>query len=319
MKLIDLHKRSIEHGIAADPRNKAQLQRFLQKEIDKQKGLKGFAKECADATLQWNPYHDSRVLYDNAKDVRHLAVGIDIEVPELVLLDRLREKGHKIDACLIHHPEGRSLAELDKVMDLEIDLLADLGVPVNVTESCLGGHQQKIYRSIHAQNLFRIERTAELLDIPIFNCHTPTDNLAWKFIETKISSKSYDTLGEVVDALHKIEEYAYYAKKGNPCFVALGSPNGRTGKIAATEFTGGTNGPEEYVEAQARAGIGTIISMHATEKSIEAAKKHHINYIQCSHMASDTLGVNLMLDKLCKDEPKLEILELSGFIRVTRK
>lgn len=319
MKLKDLHKKTIEYGKVADPRSKKQLQKFLDKEKAKQKDLKGFKKDCADATLTWNPYHDSRILYDNGKDVKHLMVGIDIEMPELLLVDRLREKGQKIDACFIHHPEGISLAELDKVMDLEIDLLAELGVPVNVSEAHLSPHRGKIWRSIHAQNLFRVERFAELLDVPIFNCHTPTDNLAWQFIEQHISAKEFDCLQDIVDALHKIPEYEYFAKKGNPCFVAHGNPQGRTGKIAASEFTGGTNGPEQFTEQKAKAGIGTVISMHATEKAIEEAKKHGINYIQCSHMASDSLGVNLMLDKLQKDDPKLNIIEVSGFKRFKRK
>lgn len=318
MKLKDLHKKTIEYGKAADPRTKEQLAKFLKKEEDKQSKLKGKKKTYTDETLAWNPYHDSRILYGADANVTRIAVGIDIEAPELLLIDRLREKGEKIDAAFIHHPEGRSLADLEKVMDLEIDLLATLGVPVNVSESALSPHQSRIYRSIHAQNLLRVGRTAELLDIPCFNCHTPTDNLAWRFIEQHLQAKEFDTLEEIVNALHEVDEYDYYAKQGNPCMIAKGSGNSRPGKIAVSEFTGGTNGPEDFIEAQARAGVGTIITMHATEKSIEAAKKHHINYVQCSHMASDSLGVNLMLDKLLKDEPTLEVLELSGFIRFAR-
>jgi hypothetical protein len=41
--------------------------------------------------------------------------------------------------------------------------------------------------------------------------------------------------------------------------------------------------------------------------------------IQCSHMASDSLGVNLLIDLLQKEDKKLEILPMSGFIRVARK
>ena len=58
--------------------------------------------------------------------------------------------------------------------------------------------------------------------------------------------------------------------------------------------------------------------MHAAEKVLEAARKHHVNIIQCSHMASDSLGVNLMLDALSKKEKKLRTIEVSGFMRVKR-
>jgi hypothetical protein len=55
------------------------------------------------------------------------------------------------------------------------------------------------------------------------------------------------------------------------------------------------------------------------DKSLEEAKKHHINVIQVCHMAAGTLGVNLLLDQIEKTEPKLKVFELSGFVRVKRK
>jgi hypothetical protein len=36
-------------------------------------------------------------------------------------------------------------------------------------------------------------------------------------------------------------------------------------------------------------------------------------------MASDTLGINLLLDTMKKKDPKMTFFELSGFIRVERK
>ena len=59
--------------------------------------------------------------------------------------------------------------------------------------------------------------------------------------------------------------------------------------------------------------------MHFTEKEVEEGKKHHINMIQCSHMASDAIGINLLLDQLAKEEKKLSTVDVSGFIRVKRK
>ena len=246
-------------------------------------------------------------------------VGIDIEAPEVVLADRLREKGEKIDAIFIHHPEGRALADLEKVMPLQVDILAQVGVPVNHSEAHLRPRMDKIWRAIHADNLFRTERTAELLGLPAFCCHTVTDNLVWKFMEKTICSKEYGDIKEILNALLEIPEYKHYARKGNPPFVVNGSEHSRPGKIVATEFTGGTNGPEEFLESQSRAGVGTILSMHVTEKTLEEARKHHVNMIQCSHMASDSIGINLLLDLLSKEEKKLYTLDASGFVRVKRR
>ncbi len=319
MKLSSLFKHAIDFGIAADPRGKAAIEKMLKKQKDRQKKLEGKEKELFDEERTWNPYSDSRIINGSGdEDVTHLMVGVDIETPEVILADRLREKGKKIDALFIHHPEGRALADLEKVMPLQVDILAQTGVPVNHSEAMLRPRMDKIWRSIHADNLFRTERAAELLNIPAFCCHTPTDNLVWEFMEKHICKKEYDSLQDIINAILDIPEYKKYALKGNPPIIAVGSGSNRPGKIYATEFTGGTNGPEEFAELQSRAGVGTILSMHVPEKMVEEAKKHNINMIQCSHMASDSLGINLMLDKLSKLEKKLTVLEASGFVRVKR-
>jgi len=320
MKLNQFFKLAIEIGIDTDVREKKEIEKKLKKYKNKQKKLDANKKKFFDEERTWNPYSDSRIINGKGdEDIKRVAVGIDIETPELLLIKKLNEEGEKIDAVFMHHPEGRALADLDKVMDMQVDILKEVGVPENISEAQLKPRVERIWRAIHADNLFRTERAAEILGIPAFNLHTPTDNLVWAFMKKNICSKKFDSLGEILDALIKIPEYEYYAKKGNPPIIVNGSKSSRPGKVVATEFTGGTNGPEEHLEAQARAGVGTILSMHVTEKTLEKAKEHHVNMIQCSHMASDVIGINLMLDKLAKKEKKLSVFELSGFIRVKRK
>lgn len=320
MKLKKLFERAVQAGIDADPRGRKAVEKTLKKIADRSKKLEGTEKELFDEERLWNPYHDSRILNGNGEeDVQRLMVGIDIEAAEILLADRLRERGEKIDCILVHHPEGRALADLDKVMPIQVDVYAQVGVPVNHSESLMRPRMDRIWRAIHADNLFRTERTAELLGLPMMGCHTITDNLVWAFMEKNICKKQYDSLKEIVEAILEIEEYKYYAKKGSPPIIVNGSENNRPGKLVATEFTGGTNGPEDLIEKQSHAGVGTILAMHFTEKEVEEGRKHHINMIQCNHMASDSIGMNLLLDKLTKEEKRLSTLDVSGFIRVKRK
>lgn len=319
MKLKHLYKRTIEIGIEADPRDKAYIQRLLKQEADKQKKLDGKEKRYMDDERTWNPYHDSRILHGTGEEeVKRIMVGIDIEVGEILLADRLRAQGEKIDLIIVHHPEGRAFADLNKVMPLQADVYAGAGVPLNQTEYLLAPRMGRIWRAIHADNILRTERAAELLGIPLMGCHTVTDHLVWRFMQKNFEKKQWHDLGEMINALHDVPEYDYYARKGSPAFIVNGSTNSRPGKIAATEFTGGTNGPEELIEAQAAAGVGTILAMHFTEKEVELGKKHNLHLIQVNHMAADSLGMNLLLDKLQKEEKKLDILEVSGFVRVKR-
>ena len=232
MKLQKLFQQAVEHGIVADPRGKDSVAKLLKKEKKRYEKLEGKEKELFDLERLWNPFADSRILHGTGnEELQRLMVGIDIETPEILLADRMRERGEKIDAIFIHHPEGRALADLDYVMSLQADVLARVGVPVNHSEGHLGPRMDKIRRAIHADNLFRTERAAELLGFPIFTCHTVTDNLVWKFMEKNICSKKYDDLGEVLNALLAIPEYAAYAKKGNPPIIVNGSRSGRPGKM----------------------------------------------------------------------------------------
>ena len=322
MKLKKLFHRAVELGIDADPRGKKHIEKMLKRIKEKQAKLEGKEKEWCDEERTWNPYGDSRVINGTGEeDVTHLMVCIDGELQEMLLADRLRERGHRIDCVMIHHPEGRALADLDKVLPVQVDVYAQAGVSVNHSEGLLRPRMDRIWRAVHADNLFRSERAAELLGLPAFCCHTITDNLVWRFMEKTICKKqdSYDSLKDIVKAINEIPEYTWYAKKGNPTIIVHGSEGGRPGKLVATEFTGGTNGPEELIEKQSHAGVGTILSMHFTEKEVEKAKEHHMNLIQCSHMASDAIGINLLLDQLQKEEKRLTTLDVSGFIRVKRK
>jgi len=67
----------------------------------------------------------------------------------------------------------------------------------------------------------------------------------------------------------------------------------------------------------AQAGIGTIVGMHASEEHRKECEKHHMNMVIAGHISSDSIGMNLFLDKL--EEKGIEIVPCSGFIRVSRK
>lgn len=319
MKLKHLYKRTIEIGMEADPRDKKYIDRLLKKQAERMKKAEGKEKRYFDDERTWNPYSDSRLhCGDENVEVRRMAVGIDVETPELLLIDRLRERGERIDLVVGHHPEGRALADLEKVMPMQSDVFLDAGVPINQTDYLMAPRMGRIWRAIHADNLLRHVGAAKALNIPFMNAHTVGDNMVWRFMVKHFVNKQWDDLGEIINALHDVEEYDHYAKFGSPAFIANGSSSNRPGKVVATEFNGGTNGPEEMIEMQARAGVGTILAMHFTEKEVELGKKNNVHLIQVNHMAADSLGMNLLIDKLQKEDKKLEVLEIAGFVRVKR-
>jgi hypothetical protein len=57
--------------------------------------------------------------------------------------------------------------------------------------------------------------------------------------------------------------------------------------------------------------------MHMSEDHRKEAEKHHLHVVIAGHIASDNLGLNLLLDEIGK-RGSFEVLECSGFKRVTR-
>jgi len=59
------------------------------------------------------------------------------------------------------------------------------------------------------------------------------------------------------------------------------------------------------------------VAMHLSEEHFKQAKGEHINVVIAGHIASDNLGLNLILDQIEKVE-ELKIINCSGFVRIRR-
>src|SRR5665811_814460 len=155
-------------GIKADPRGKREVDRLLAREKESFDKLSTEEKEDYDQERLTNPYADSRMLYgDPGADIWSIMVGVDMEAQELLLADRLREKGRKVDLVLAHHPEGKALAALSEVMGVQADVWYNAGVPINVGEAVLEGRINEVMRLMLPLNHQRPVQAAELLDIPL--------------------------------------------------------------------------------------------------------------------------------------------------------
>ena len=89
------------------------------------------------------------------------------------------------------------------------------------------------------------------------------------------------------------------------------------GKIFV-EMTGGTEGPREIYDKIYRKGIRTIVCMHLSEEHFKKVKDANLNVVIAGHISSDTLGLNLLLDRIEKEE-RLEFIDCSGFRRIRRQ
>ncbi len=317
MKLEDIYRFAVKRGIQSDPRGKEEVKRELDRAKKNFGAMKPDEKEGFDKEKLNNPYSDTRILYGEGKrQIRRILVGIDMEMGELLLAERLKEKGKKIDLILSHHPEGYALAGFYEVMHMQADILSKYGVPINVAEGLLQKRIKEVERKVLPLNHARSVDAARMLDIAFLCVHTPADNCVDSFLQLRFDKGNHSSVGDVVKFLKTIPEYKEgFKNKAGPKVIA-GSERNRAGKILV-DMTGGTGGPKAILEKLSQAGIGTIVGMHMGEESFKEAEKHHINVVIAGHIASDTLGMNLLLDNLVREE-RLQITSCSGFRRVER-
>ncbi len=317
MKLSKIYDLVVREGIAADPRGKDAVAKVLSKARKDYEALKEKDKQYFDKERLQNPYADTRILYGSGStEVKRIIVGVDMEVGEIVLADRLREKGRKIDLVLAHHPEGRAWANFYEVMNMQPDIWAKFGVPINVAEGIMKDRVKEVERRVMPANHTRTVDAARLLDIPMMCAHTVADNHVVSYLQKLMDAKAPDTVAEVIDILKEIPEYQQAMKVNAGPRVFFGDPKNSAGKVFV-DMTGGTEGPTNMFEKLEDAGVGTIVAMHLGEDHLKNAQKGHLNVVIAGHISSDNLGLNLLFDKLAKED-KLEFIGCSGFERVSR-
>lgn len=316
MKLGDIYQLAIQTGREADPRGPERLEKVLAGIKAEFEELAEEKKEFFDPERLTNPYHDTRIVYGSPDvEVKSILVGVDMEVGELVLADRLREK-RALDLVLTHHPEGRALARFHEMMWMQADVLHSMGVPITVAEGILRERVKQVANRVLPINHTRAADAARLLDLPFLCVHTPADNLVTRHLQVLFDGKNPETVKEVMDLLMEIPEYRHYSRLGVAPEIASGAAGNRSGKIMV-DMTGGTEGSKEAFANLARTEVGTVVGMHMSEEHIKEAEKNHINVVIAGHMASDAIGINLFLDRLDGQE-QMEIIATSGFERIGR-
>ena len=317
MKLKDIYEVFTREGIKADLRSPKQVQRYLADKKKEYRKLNSTSRKFFDKECLKNPYADLRILNGNPdQEVTRILVGIDIDVSELLLADQLAQRGKGFDLVLAHHPKGIALAGLCDVMSLQTDLLANLGIKSEIAKDLMNKRIGEVARSLHSSNHNRVVDAAKLLNISLMCCHTPADNHVAGFLQKLVNVKKPTTLKQVVDLLMKEPEYQYAASQKAGPEILIGKVKDKAGRIFV-DMTGGTEGSKEVFSRLSQLGIQTLLGMHYSQAHFEKIKAEHIGVVNAGHIASDNLGMNLILDRLSK-KGKFEIVECSGFRRVKR-
>ncbi|HRH24585.1 MAG TPA: NGG1p interacting factor NIF3 [Candidatus Paceibacterota bacterium] len=315
--LKELYTIAVEAGIDADPRGRDGVEKMLARRKKEYEALSETKKKEYDQEDLWDPYIDSGILAGNPDgEVKKVMAGIDIDVGEVAIAGILNDRGASIDALVAHHPQATGYAALHEVMEMQSENLARYGVPINIGEGVMRDRIGEVARKISPRNHTQAVDAAKLLGLSFMATHTMADNMVFDFLEKLFIERSAETVGDVMSILKEIPEYQQAMKVKAGPMIFSGSESNKTGKIAPLEITGGTEGSHLIYEKLAHAGVGTIIGMHASEEHRKEAQKYHLNLVIAGHMSSDSIGMNLILDKF--EAKGVEIVPVSGFIRVSR-
>jgi hypothetical protein len=319
MKLRRLFETAIAVGTENDPRGKEMVSRALAAREKEFSALRESEREFFDRESLKNPYSDSRILHGSGdEEIGSILAGIDIEVGEVLLGERLRERGMKIDLLLSHHPGGKAYANLYDVMRIQSDILHRFGVPISVAENLMDGRIREVERKLMPANHTRAVDAARLLGIPLICLHTPADNMVSTYLQKTFDERCPYTVSDVMDILMSIPEYREASHIGTGPKVLLGSGTRTAGRIFV-DMTGGSEGSKDIFQSIASGGVNTIVAMHLSEDHRKEAEKNHLNVVVAGHISSDNLGMNLLLDEIDRaNGSPLDVHECSGFKRISR-
>lgn len=318
MKLEEIYRFIIKKGLEKDPRTKKELKDESSRIRREYKKLKNGDKRHFDKEKLKHPYADTRILYTGhgRKQIRTIMAGIDIDAGELLTAYLLNEKGAGIDLAMSHHPQGAALSGLYNVMHVHANILHRLGVDMDIAKSLMESRIEEVSRKFLSVNHQRSVDIARLLDIPFMCAHTPLDNHVAHFLQKLFDKRKPQKIRDVLRILKTIPEYRDAMAKGSGPRLIAGKEGNEAGKIFV-DMTGGTEGSRKIFARLSQAGVGTIVAMHLSEQHFKTAKAEFINVIIAGHIASDTLGFNLVLDELTKKD-EFNIIPCSGFDRVKR-
>jgi putative NIF3 family GTP cyclohydrolase 1 type 2 len=243
--------------------------------------LSGFKSVPADSEI-----------HVKGRNIRKVLVAIDVGVAELLLAKELG-----CDAVIAHHPAGGHARLYGyKVFERHIDQMVEAGVPRNVAIKAVKSKLDSLELTHHSDNYDQVPVAAKKLNMPLLSIHSPCDEMGRQVLMKTV--KDFDKNGSIGKLILKIRELPEYGNAESHIQIRLGSENSTAGKISvshAAYTNGGYDVAREYFDH----GTETLAYIHVAENDlVKLSKEEHGNLIILGHIASDWLGLNVLISQL---------------------
>ena len=322
MNLRQLFDTSVQLGIALDPRGQPALHEQLARRRREYEALPEWQKPYYDQERFTNPFGDVRLAYSPRPpeeiELETILLGIDIRLPELLLADRLRAEGTRVDAVIAHHTGGmgRAISLAWDFMPVAVDMLVQEGVPRADADAAILPYIEEKVRE--HEDFHRIgPDTAKLLHLPLGCIHTPADYYITVGVEAALKTARPETVADVVRALHAIPEISSSAALGAGVRVMTGDESRPAGRVLC-KFGGGYILPPAAYTLLGKAGVNTVLQIGCGPEHARAAEAAGVTIVRIAHAACDNIGINLLLDDVIREGGPLNVIACGAFERISR-
>lgn len=265
--------------------------------------------EIMDLSLKlvgWDEVPGDSTTYVAGDDIETALVGIDLESPEIQLADR---EGY--DLVLAHHPTGdEARHDFTDVLEKQAEFMMAHGVPEVVARDAASDIIDRMDHGAHSMNYRHNPSVAELLDQPYMNIHLAPDEVGRrKMADVADRFDADDEVGAFIDALGEIPEFE---DAMTDIKLRVGDEGNELGEVAV-HHAAGTNGGEDVASAYFDHGVDTVLYIHVGAGDTEALQAEYgddKNLVVTGHIASDAIGLNVLIDEL--EERGVDCTPISG-------
>lgn len=235
-------------------------------------------------------------------------VGVDLGMGEILIADRLRERGEDVgfvlghrSSCCRSNPRGSFHSIHNRFRGTRnFDPLDDLRQPFTVDLP---------EKDIDA---------ARLLDIPYTCVDRGVHSLLTDWLQQHLDEEAPLTLGDLLNQIKEVAEFQHSTGRGEPVQIICGDESEAAGTVCV-DTADGSRGNNRRFAALKQAGVKTIVVMNACAEQRAEATRLELNLVEMDYLAADSLGLNLLIDHAYQGETAPLVLECSGFRRVNRK
>lgn len=260
-------------------------------------------QEIMDLALELSGFKDipaDSEIHVKGRNIRKVLVAIDVNVSELLLAKELG-----CDAVIAHHPAGGQARLYGyKVFERHVDQMVDAGVPRNIAVNAVQNKMNSLELTHHSDNYDQVPVAANKLKMPLLSIHSPCDEMGRQVLVRTV--KDVEKHSNLDILIRKIRELPEYGNAESNIQIRLGSENSKMGKISISHAAY-TNGGYDVARAYYDHGTDTLAYIHVAENDLmKLAKEKHGNLIVLGHIASDWLGLNVLLSQLSQQRIETE-------------